>query len=89
MNTATMTREAPITGDWRTRATCRDEDPELFFPVGTAGPALDQIGQAKLVCRRCPVITECLVHALERGEDGIWGGTTGDEREHLRRDLRR
>ena len=40
--------------DWRHRALCRDEDPELFFPIGTTGPAVVQIEQAKAVCRRCP-----------------------------------
>ena len=47
--------------DWRHKAVCRDEDPELFFPVGNSGPALAQIADAKLVCNRCPVTTECLV----------------------------
>ena len=46
--------------DWRHTAVCRDEDPELFFPVGNSGPALAQIADAKLVCNRCPVTTECL-----------------------------
>jgi len=53
--------------DWRHRAICRDEDPELFFPVGTSGPALLQIAEAKTVCRRCPVVSECLTWALESG----------------------
>ncbi len=39
--------------DWRHRAACRDEDPELFFPIGTTGPALLQVEEAKAVCRRC------------------------------------
>ena len=39
--------------DWRHRAACLDEDPELFFPIGNTGPALLQIEEAKQVCRRC------------------------------------
>ena len=71
---------------WTNRAICRDEDPELFFPVGTDGPALLQIMEAKTVCRRCPVVTECLTYAVEHGEDaGVWGGMSEDERRALRR----
>lgn len=55
--------------DWRHEAVCRDEDPELFFPVGNSGPALTQIAQAKLVCNRCPVTSQCLKWALETGQD--------------------
>ena len=72
--------------DWRHRAICRDEDPELFFPVGTSGPALLQIAEAKTVCRRCPVVSECLTWALESGQDaGVWGGMSEDERRAFKR----
>jgi len=72
--------------DWRHRAACRDEDPELFFPVGTSGPALLQITEAKAVCRRCSVSGECLSWALGTGQnDGVWGGMSEDERRALKR----
>lgn len=72
--------------DWRHQAICRDEDPELFFPVGTTGPALLQIAEAKAVCRRCPVTESCLQWALESGQDaGVWGGMSEDERRALKR----
>lgn len=72
--------------DWRHRAACRDEDPELFFPVGNSGPALLQIAEAKTVCRRCPVLSGCLSWALESGQDaGVWGGMSEDERRALKR----
>jgi len=38
--------------DWRHRAACLSEAPELFFPIGTPGPALAQIEEAKKVCAR-------------------------------------
>jgi WhiB family redox-sensing transcriptional regulator len=72
--------------DWRHRAACRDEDPELFFPVGTSGPALLQIAEAKIACRRCPVSTECLNWALASGQDaGVWGGMSEEERRVVKR----
>ncbi len=72
--------------DWRHDAICRDEDPELFFPIGTSGPALLQVEQAKAVCRRCPVTEPCLQWALESGQDaGVWGGMSEDERRALKR----
>jgi WhiB family redox-sensing transcriptional regulator len=74
------------TMDWRHRAACRDEDPELFFPIGNTGPALLQIEDAKAVCRRCDVIDQCLQWALESGQDaGVWGGMSEDERRALKR----
>jgi WhiB family redox-sensing transcriptional regulator len=73
-------------GDWRTRSACRDEDPELFFPIGTTGPAVLQIEEAKAVCRRCPVAEQCLQWALESGtNEGVWGGLSEDERGAMKR----
>lgn len=73
-------------GDWRHHAVCRDEDPELFFPIGTAGPGLLQVEQAKAVCRRCTVTDECLQWALESGQDaGVWGGMSEEERRAVKR----
>ena len=67
--------------EWRGGAACRHHDPDLFFPEGTAGPALRQVDQAKRVCRSCPVRTPCLGFALRHGVAfGIWGGVTAEER---------
>ena len=72
--------------EWVYRALCKDEDPELFFPVGTTGPAVSQIEAAKSVCARCPVRLECLEWALETAQDsGVWGGLSEEERRALRR----
>jgi WhiB family redox-sensing transcriptional regulator len=72
---------------WRSQATCRDTDPELFFPVGTTGQALLQIAKAKSVCCQCPVHAQCLEFALETNQDtGIWGGTSEEERRQMRRE---
>ena len=62
------------------RGACRSEDPELFFPIAAVGPVPAQVRSAKAVCARCPVQASCLSYALITGQDGIWGGTTRQER---------
>lgn len=72
--------------DWRHNATCREEDPDLFFPIGDGTPAALQIEEAKAVCRRCPVAEQCLQWALDTGQQhGIWGGLSERDRQNLKR----
>lgn len=73
--------------DWRDQAACREMDPDLFFPIGTAGESLIQIDAARRVCRTCPVCEPRLRWALNSGSAGVWGGTTEDERRTLRRQI--
>ena len=40
----------------------------------------DNVERAKKVCSDCAVKQECLTHALDYAEYGIWGGTTEYER---------
>ncbi|GAA4988255.1 hypothetical protein GCM10025792_40360 [Pseudonocardia tropica] len=71
------------------RLPCADTDViELFFPVGTAGPALQQIAEAKAICRHCPVLQACRAEALARPgafTHGVVGGLSEDERNALLR----
>lgn len=83
-------RKRVVAMDWRKDAACIGEDPELFFPVGSTGPAIEQVERAKAVCRTCPVLDRCLEWALASNQDsGVWGGMSEDERRTLRRSRQR
>jgi WhiB family redox-sensing transcriptional regulator len=72
---------------WRDRAACRDSDPDLFFPIGSTGAAVEEIRAAKAICQTCAVREECLAFALETNQEaGVWGGTSEEERRALRRE---
>lgn len=73
--------------DWWSQAACLREDPELFFPVGTHGPAVLQVEEAKRVCRHCFVRGQCLEWALDVGgpDHGVWGGLDAEERTQVKR----
>lgn len=61
---------------WTERAACRAVGPAAFYPAGrTASTAA-----ALWYCDRCDVRQECLGWALAHREQGVWGGTTEDER---------
>jgi WhiB family transcriptional regulator, redox-sensing transcriptional regulator len=66
--------------DWTVRAACKGTDPDELFVQGAAQ------NRAKLICRGCPVRTECLADALDTGiVFGVWGGMTERERHALLR----
>jgi WhiB family transcriptional regulator, redox-sensing transcriptional regulator len=61
---------------WQGKALCATADPDIFFPEKGASPR-----EAKEICGRCEVTTECLRYAVENDEwFGIWGRHTARER---------
>jgi WhiB family redox-sensing transcriptional regulator len=74
--------QAPILDqDWRSSGLCAATDPDLWFAVGAV-----EHREAKSICRRCPVRSQCLAYAMEAPVDhGIWGGMTERERRRYRR----
>lgn len=70
---------------WFQFAACKGMDPELWFPDRNGGAP-----EAKAVCQGCPVRDACLDYAhRELIHHGIWGGYTTQERQRMRRQLRR
>jgi WhiB family redox-sensing transcriptional regulator len=75
---------------WRSAGACLRADPDLFFPVSVTGRALEQIAKAKAVCADCPVWVQCLDFAqAHHPVDGIWAGTTEEDRQNARHGERR
>jgi len=78
--------------DWQLDAMCRGLDSGVFYhPDGERGQARERrVATAKAVCAACPVVTQCLEHALAVREPfGVWGGLSEEEREALHRRIDR
>jgi WhiB family redox-sensing transcriptional regulator len=78
--------------DWQLDALCRGLDSAVFYhPDGERGQARERrVANAKAVCTACPVVTQCLEHALSVREPyGVWGGLSEEERDVLNRRLDR
>lgn len=69
--------------EWQLEAACRGLDLNAFFhPPGERSRRRERrIREAKQVCAGCPVVQQCLQHALGAQEPyGIWGGLSEEER---------
>ena len=69
--------------EWQVDAACRGMCSSLFFhPWEERGPARERReAAAKAICRQCPVVIECRIHALAIPERyGIWGALSEAER---------
>lgn len=65
--------------DWQDEALCAEVGGRLFFPERG-----ESAGDAKRVCKLCPVRAECLSFAVTEGiRWGVWGGMDEDERAEL------
>jgi WhiB family transcriptional regulator, redox-sensing transcriptional regulator len=72
--------------EWRAASACLNTDPDVFFPVAVGSAASKQVARAMRICAGCAVRQQCLDFAMRSGEkDGIWGGTTPEERVRARR----
>jgi WhiB family redox-sensing transcriptional regulator len=72
--------------EWQCRGACRGVDPETFFsPDAERGPRRRaREAAAKALCAVCPVVHECLDHALSVREPyGVWGGLSINERDSI------
>ena len=65
---------------------CSDKDPDIFFPEDEEDRIQSLL--AKSICSTCAVQSQCLTLALDERLEGIWGGTTTEERRKLRRKMR-
>lgn len=75
---------------------CAQTDPDLFFAkdplegARSVNEVYENEAAAKEVCKPCPYRVQCLETAMMDvdGTQGIWGGTTHNERRRIRKTLR-
>ena len=88
---------------WKLEAKCHKEGmrPDFFYPTAPSGRSTQGTLDSRQAAvanychglddkKPCPVRIQCLNYALNtRQDDGVWGGTTENERERIRRQRRK
>lgn len=65
--------------EWRQHAACRGFPTAWWYPEKG-----ETTRKAQVICSSCPVRDECCHSALQRSEEGVWGGMNIRERRRLR-----
>ena len=69
---------------WMNRGSCRNYEPDVFFPSDGQGVVV-----AQAICATCPVHQTCLEYAIANHIDhGVWGGASERERRRIARSRR-
>lgn len=69
--------------DWVDHCACKGRTELFFSPArGTENTKQRRMREkiAMSLCHSCPVMLECREHARSKGEQGIWGGETDEDR---------
>lgn len=74
--------------EWTKDAACKGQPREWWFPEHPiTKESYRTMRQALEICRKCPVSSECLEHALHWEHFGIWGGLSERRRTAMRRSM--
>ena len=95
VNMSELSNESLLEGAKCAELSVREAD-RLFFQINPNIPDQDLRGARKTesaeaaidMCRKCPVLKQCLEYALrhpESAEYGVWGGTTVTQRRRILR----
>lgn len=75
------TTDTDIRANWFNRAVCHGKLDLFFAKAGERPQArVRREARAALVCRQCPVSTECREYGRNNREYGVWGGENEIER---------
>lgn len=66
---------------WMDNGSCAQVGGDWWFPEETDSTAGRE---ARLICMGCDVRKQCLSFAVRHHEDGVWGGTTPNQRVGIR-----
>lgn len=61
---------------WRDKAACIEQPKDKFF----ATPKSTTINYALAICKNCPVRSDCFYESMQFNYDGVWGGSTHEQR---------
>ncbi len=71
-----------LTTNWLDQAACFGQDTEIFYADTVFTSETKKIiAKAKVFCKSCPVVADCLQYAINNEEKfGVWGSFSAKER---------